>query len=119
MKPLYLLLLPLLASAALGLDGSEHRWTSHLRSAARITEVNADDLDNDLSPRSKREAVEETPVSDLANAFHLNNSHLHLMVHWVGKGSPAMFCLARDQVMKPGATSQVRFAFSSPHDSRK
>lgn len=46
-------------------------------------------------------------MSDLTTAFHLNNNHLHLMVHWVGKGSKKVFCLARDQAMEPGATSQV------------
>ena len=34
---------------------------------------------------------------DLTSHFHLNNSHLHLMVHWAGEGSDIMFCLARDQ----------------------
>ena len=33
-----------------------------------------------------------------SSVFHLNNSHLHLMVHWAGKGSSIVFCLARDQV---------------------
>ncbi|TRY76952.1 hypothetical protein TCAL_09210 [Tigriopus californicus] len=67
--------------------------------------------------RSKRNAtgVEEplsdlVRVSDLSSAFHLNNSHLHLMVHWAGQGSNIMFCLARDQEMKPGATSKVFYS---------
>ena len=34
----------------------------------------------------------------VSSAFNLNNSHLHLMVHWAGKGSSIVFCLARDQV---------------------
>lgn len=46
-------------------------------------------------------------VSKLASAFHLNNSHLHLMVHWAGKGSSVVFCLARDQRMQNGSTSQL------------
>ena len=33
-----------------------------------------------------------------SSVFDLNNSHLHLMVHWAGKGSSIVFCLARDQV---------------------
>ena len=36
----------------------------------------------------------------VSSAFNLNNSHLHLMVHWAGKGSSIVFCLARDQVSK-------------------
>ena len=46
-------------------------------------------------------------TSQFSSAFHLHNSHLHLMVHWVGKGSERVFCLGKDQEMKPGATSQV------------
>lgn len=49
-------------------------------------------------------------VSDLSSTFRLNNSHLHLMVHWAGQGSNVMFCLARDQEMKPGATSRVFYS---------
>ena len=33
-----------------------------------------------------------------SSVFPLNNSHLHLMVHWAGSGSSVVFCLARDQV---------------------
>ena len=33
-----------------------------------------------------------------SSVFHLNDSHLHLMVHWAGQGSSIVFCLARDQV---------------------
>ena len=31
-------------------------------------------------------------------ALNLNNSHLHLMVHWSGKGLRILFCLVSDQV---------------------
>ena len=37
-------------------------------------------------------------VSEMATAVHLNNSHLHLMVHWAGQDSPVVLCLGRDQV---------------------
>ena len=36
----------------------------------------------------------------MVSAFHLNNSHLHLMVHWAGKNNPVVFVLARDQDLK-------------------
>lgn len=39
-------------------------------------------------------------VSNITSAFHLNNSHLHLMVHWAGKNNPVVFVLARDQDLK-------------------
>ena len=39
-------------------------------------------------------------VSPLATAVHLNNSHLHLMVHWAGQDSPVVLCLGRDQVCR-------------------
>ena len=49
--------------------------------------------------RVKREAG-ANPESklNLTSVFHLNNSHLHLMVHWAGKGSSVVFCLTRDPV---------------------
>ena len=37
-------------------------------------------------------------ISSNSSVFHLNDSHLHLMVHWAGQGSSIVFCLARDQV---------------------
>jgi len=40
-------------------------------------------------------------VSPMATAVHLNNSHLHLMVHWAGQDSPVVLCLGRDQVRGP------------------
>ena len=41
-----------------------------------------------------------TVIDDkISSVFHLNNGHLHLMVHWAGKGSSIVFCLARDQVV--------------------
>ena len=49
--------------------------------------------------REKRATkASDVEVSPLATAVHLNNSHLHLMVHWAGQGSPVVFCLGRDQV---------------------
>ena len=49
--------------------------------------------------RAKRDAGDEagSPLN-LTSVFHLNNSHLHLMVHWAGKGSSVVFCLTRDPV---------------------
>ena len=46
-------------------------------------------------------------MSDLASAFHLNNSQLTVLVHWAGKGSQVVLCLARDQEMIPGAQSSL------------
>ncbi len=60
--------------------------------------------------RNKREAGEpEVEVSPFAQVFagKLNSSHLHLMVHWAGQGSGVLFLLARDQEMKPGASSKT------------
>ena len=51
--------------------------------------------------RGGREASDD-PQTQLnltsVSVFHLNNSHLHLMVHWPGKGSNVVFCLTRDPV---------------------
>ena len=52
-------------------------------------DTNSDKADDDTT------AVIDDKISSV---FHLNNSHLHLMVHWAGKGSSIVFCLARDQV---------------------
>ena len=49
--------------------------------------------------RVKREAGADPETKmNLTSVFHLNNSHLHLMVHWAGKGSSVVFCLTRDPV---------------------
>ena len=51
--------------------------------------------------RVKREVSQEqeTPLNlTSVSVFPLNNSHLHLMVHWAGKGSSVVFCLTRDPV---------------------
>ena len=48
---------------------------------------------------SEQGVSKEMPVlsSNITSAFHLNNSHLHLMVHWAGKNNPIVFVLSRDQ----------------------
>ena len=46
-------------------------------------------------------------MSNLAIATKLNSSHLHLMVHWAGQGSPVIFVLARSQKMDLNANSKV------------
>ncbi len=87
--------------------------SSSLKSAERIVEVGAAEEDAYDHARSKRDTDEQQQqakeaVSEMASAFHLNNSHLSLMVNWVGKDSSVVFCLARDQKMEEGATSNVR-----------
>ncbi len=79
--------------------------------SSRIYELKVEDWEHEIHSLSKRsiEEKEVAPptVSNLTSAFRLNNSHLHVLVHWVGKGSPVIFCLTRVQEMKPGATSKV------------
>ena len=52
--------------------------------------------------RWKRSSADATAaaaeISPMATNVHLNNSHLHLMVHWAGQDSRVVFCLGRDQV---------------------
>ena len=52
--------------------------------------------------RVRRETGEDKTQPELnltsSSVIHLNNSHLHLMVHWAGKGSNVVFCLTRDPV---------------------
>ena len=52
------------------------------------------DIDSDKADEDTTAAIDDK----ISSVFHLNNSHLHLMVHWAGKGSSIVFCLARDQV---------------------
>ena len=56
----------------------------------------------DLRRMKREDSVSDnnsTVIDDkISSVFHLNNGHLHLMVHWAGKGSSIVFCLARDQV---------------------
>jgi len=58
-------------------------------------------LSHVLDKRSTKKS--EVSVSPMATAVHLNNSHLHLMAHWAGEGSPVVLCLGRDQVCLSGA----------------
>lgn len=57
---------------------------------------------SDTHNRVKRADSSEnnsTVIEDkISSVFNLNNSHLHLMVHWAGKEYSIVFCLARDQV---------------------
>ena len=71
---------------------------------ATIHEIFANDAGNFVR---NRRSTEENQISELAFVNKLNSSHLHLMVHWAGQGSPVIFVLARSQEMKPGATSKV------------
>ena len=108
----------LVLAVALDLSSGLYSNTNIEQSQRNTLTINANDLngqdvDYTGSHRRKREAPEEfrdlqyvRSAQDLSSAFHLNNSHLHLMVHWPGTGSEILFCLARDPVMQKGATSR-------------
>ncbi len=64
--------------------------------------VSEQDLEALSHVRAKRAVPansKKSEISPMATNVHLNNSHLHLMVHWAGQGSPVLFCLGRDQVI--------------------
>ena len=76
----------------------------HVDQKQRIQSIFGDSEEDLGSLRGKRDTgqvegqgrlIQDKAVS---SAFNLHNSHLHLMVHWAGKGSSIVFCLARDQV---------------------
>ena len=52
----------------------------------------------------------DVSVSDLASSFRLNSSHMTVMVHWAGKGSPVVLCLSRDLEMVEGSTSNLYYS---------
>ena len=108
-----LLLLCGVCALALRKDGGVRQ-----RSSERVLALDASDHVGEEEPplraaRAKRSAKdkEEDPISPMTSTFHLNNSHLSLMVNWVGKESSVVFCLARDQEMNENATSNVRLDF--------
>jgi len=80
-----------------------------------------------LAQRNKRDVVEvggddnnvdSNKIGDSSNittVFDLQDSHLHLMVHWAGRGSSTVFCLARDQDIDVNTTA--RFFISSDYGS--
>ena len=80
----------------------------HKDQAQHVSEIHGDmnkyeifEKDIARGERVKRaEKPEEVIDNKISSVFHLNNSHLHLMVHWAGKGSSIVFCLARDQVCR-------------------
>lgn len=61
------------------------------------------DIDSDKADEDTTAVIDDK----ISSVFHLNNSHLHLMVHWAGKGSSIVFCLARDQEIGENSTSNV------------
>ena len=84
--------------------GGDCLTSCHVDQEQRVQSIFGDVEDNLDSLRVKRDTgqvegqgrlIQDKAVS---TAFNLNNSHLHLMVHWAGKGSSIVFCLARDQV---------------------
>ena len=85
----------------IGLEG-------HVDQAQTNTHIIGENIDfsDEIVERVKRSADSDKDNDELkanlthSSVFHLNNSHLHLMVHWAGKGSSIVFCLARDQVCR-------------------
>ena len=78
----------------------------HVDQEQRVQSILGDTEEDTGGLRAKRDTgqvegqgrlIQDKAVS---SAFNLNNSHLHLMVHWAGKGSSIVFCLARDQVSR-------------------
>ena len=80
---------------------------SCLSQVSEIHEIVHDDLEHTIVRRDVNESGGSQEVSKLALATKLNSSHLHLMVHWAGQGSPVIFVLARSQVMDSKANSKV------------
>ena len=89
--------------------------TEHRDQPQVVTYINRDHdgggaVDEGGGSRMKRDS---TPEDDLAvtTKFHLNDSHLNLMVHWAGQSSrissSIVFCLAKDQEMNQNSTSRV------------
>lgn len=87
----------------------------HKDQPQHVSEIHGDmakykifEKDINRGERVKRaEKTEEVIDNKISSVFHLNNSHLHLMVHWAGKGSSIVFCLARDQEIGENSTSNV------------
>ena len=64
-----------------------------------VSEQDLEDLSHVRAKRAVPASSKKSEISPMATNVHLNNSHLHLMVHWAGQGSPVLFCLGRDQVI--------------------
>jgi len=77
----------------------------------RLVEGEVVDFSDSLHRAKRENSVAENNDTiidnEISSVFHLNNSHLHLMVHWAGKGSSIVFCLARDQEIDDKSTSNV------------
>ena len=77
-------------------------------------------IDAEEAPSSKEKEEHsrfrrDTVDSNISSVFHLNDSHLHLMVHWAGKGSSIVFCLARDQEISENSTTPSRVFISKDY----
>ncbi len=64
-----------------------------------VSEQDLEILSHARTKRAIPAGNKKSEISPMATNVHLNNSHLHLMVHWAGQGSPVLFCLGRDQVL--------------------
>ncbi len=103
-------MLPVLLLLCQRTSGLRESRETLLRSSERIASIAGDiggDEDGHILSKRSADEGEHVDISNMTSVFHLNNSHLSLMVNWVGKDSDVVFCLARDQQMKRGATSNV------------
>ena len=90
------------------IDSSGALNSDHVDQEQLIQHIDLDQDDLVQFPRSGRVRRDTSSTGDTrsrvvedmveSSVFPLNNSHLHLMVHWAGSGSSVVFCLARDQV---------------------
>ncbi|XP_035222728.1 sortilin-related receptor-like, partial [Stegodyphus dumicola] len=66
-----------------------------------------------LENRIKRNSVASSNAkpSNFSTVFPLNDSHEQLSVHWAGKGSDVLICLARDRRQNEHSTSSVFISY--------
>ena len=90
----------------------------HQEQLIQHIDLDQDDLVQFPSSRVRRDTsstgdTRSRVVEDMveSSVFPLNNSHLHLMVHWAGSGSSVVFCLARDQVKLSKLKLSLKYSF--------
>ncbi|GIY15110.1 hypothetical protein CEXT_340421 [Caerostris extrusa] len=61
----------------------------------------------------KARKIPDTPLTETnySSVFKLNDSHERLSVHWAGKGTDVLICLARDRLQTTASSSSVYFSY--------
>ncbi|XP_023233438.1 sortilin-related receptor-like [Centruroides sculpturatus] len=80
---------------------------NHLNNYPQPQLISSDNHDFHFSTRSSSKLHKRSIENSNVTIFPLNDNHSQLLVHWAGKGSDVIICLAYDRQQNESSTSQV------------